>query len=429
LKKIKGLRWWIITLIAVATVINYIDRTSLAIMWPSIEKDVGLTKEHYAFIGIMFTIAYAVSQSLSGNLYDKIGTKLGFIISIIVWSISVGLHGIARSLTGFSIFRIFLGLGEAGNWPGATKSNAEWFPIKERAFAQGIFNTGASVGAVLSAPFIAIIYSIAGWKMTFVILGALGLLWLIPWIIINKALPERHPWLTEEERKYIIEGQKVKTSEDKVHEKVPNWLELMSYRESWSVLVSRLFLDPIWWMFVFWLPIYLADKFGFNVQQIGLFAWVPYAGAALGAMSGGWISGRLISRGWSVNKARKFTITLGGAIMLPSLLLSAIASTPLVAVLIIACTLFGFQVSIGNIQTLPSDFFSGSSVGSLAGAGGTTAAIGVAITTYMVPALTKVSYTPFFMLGAILVPIGIVSVYLFGGEIKKVKLKPQTPEL
>jgi ACS family hexuronate transporter-like MFS transporter len=422
-KKIKGLRWWIVSLVALATVINYVDRSALAIMWPSIEGDVGLGKEDYAFIGIMFTIAYAISQSLSGKLYDKIGTRLGFIFSIVVWSISVGLLSIARSLATFSLFRFLLGLGEAGNWPGATKSNAEWFPIKERAFAQGIFNSGASMGAVISAPLIAILYTWFGWQMTFVILGVMGLLWIIPWIYVNKALPKEHPWITEEEKEYIVEGQK-QSADDKGEDiRAVGWGEMLTYKQSWSVLVSRFFLDPIWWLFVFWLPIYLADEFGFNIKQIGLFAWVPYVGAAVGAIFGGWFAGKLMNRGWSANKARKTAIILGGVIMLPSLLFTAAASTPIMAVLLIAIILFGFQVSIGNIQTLPSDFYSGKSVGSLAGLGGTTAAIGVVITTYLVPALTVSSYVPFFLLGALLVPLGIISVFIFGGEIKKVPLK------
>jgi len=283
MKKVKGLRWWIVSLVALATVINYIDRSALAIMWPSIEGDVGLNKEDYAFIGIMFTVAYAISQSLSGKLYDKIGTKLGFIFSIVVWSISVGLLGIARSLASFSIFRFMLGIGEAGNWPGATKSNAEWFPIKERAFAQGIFNSGASLGAVLSAPIIAILYTWVGWQMTFVILGVLGLLWIIPWVMINKALPDKHPWISKEEKKYIIEGQK-EDNDKNLEDKLLSWGKILSIKQSWAVLISRFFLDPIWWLFVFWLPIYLADQFGFDVKQIGLFAWVPYVGAAAGAL-------------------------------------------------------------------------------------------------------------------------------------------------
>lgn len=425
MKKVKGLRWWIVSLVAIATIINYIDRNALAIMWPAIEKDVGLSKDDYALIGIMFTIAYAISQSLSGKLYDRVGTRLGFVISIVVWSFSVGLLSISRSLASFSFFRFMLGLGEAGNWPGATKSNAEWFPIKERAFAQGIFNSGASIGAIVSAPLIALAYINFGWQFTFVLLGILGILWILPWLYINKALPENHPWLTEEEKDYILKGQEELHLSDK-GKRIPGWGELMTYRESWSVLMSRFFLDPIWWLFVFWLPIYLADRFGFNIKEIGLFAWVPYVGAAIGALFGGWLAGQLINKGWSVNKARKSVIFLGGAIMLPSLLLTAAANTPLIAVLLIALILFGFQISIGNIQTLPSDYFSGKSVGSLAGLGGTTAAIGVALTTYIVPELTRISYTPFFILGAILVPLGVGSVFLFGKNIKKVQLKEKT---
>ncbi len=418
MKKIKGLRWWIITLVAIATVINYIDRGALSIMWPEISKDLGMTKEDYSAIAIMFTIAYALSQSLSGKLYDWIGTRMGFVFSIFLWSVSVALHAVARGVTSFSVFRFLLGLGEAGNWPGATKSNAEWFPIKERALAQGIFNSGASVGSIISPPLIAFLYLWMGWQLTFVLLGIIGLLWIIPWLVINKALPKTHPWLTEEERELILSDQK----EDEQEEEPPSWMQVMKQKQSWSVLVSRFFLDPIWWLFVFWLPIYLADRFGFDIKQIGMFAWVPYVGAASGAIFGGWLAGKWIKSGWTVNKARKAAILLGGAIMLPSLLLTSMASTPLIAVLLIALILFGFQTAIGNIQTLPSDFFSGKSVGSLAGFGGTTAAIGVVITTYIVPALTVTSYAPFFILGAILVPLGVASVFIFGREIKKVKI-------
>lgn len=420
MKKVKNLRWWIITLVALATVINYIDRGALAIMWPNISKDLGMTKEEYSFIAILFTIAYAISQSVSGKIYDWIGTKLGFVMSIIIWSISEALHSISRGVLSFSIFRFLLGLGEAGNWPGATKSNAEWFPIKERALAQGIFNSGASIGSIISAPLIAFLYLWVGWKITFIILGSLGLLWLIPWLFINKALPAKHPWITEEEKEYILSDQHDDDLDSSI---LPTWLEIMKQKQSWSVLASRFFLDPIWWLFVFWLPIYLTDRFGFNIKQIGLFAWVPYVGAAAGALFGGWIAGYWMRNGWTVNKARKWAILLGGVIMLPSLILTSIASTPLTAVLLIALILFGFQVTIGNIQTLPSDFFSGKSVGSLAGAGGTTAAIGVVLTTYIVPALTQESYVPFFLLGALLVPLGIVAVYIFGGEIKRIEIK------
>lgn len=417
----KGLRWVIISLIAIATVINYIDRNALAVMWPSISEELGMDDYDYALLITFFMVGYAIGQSLFGKIFDMIGTRLGFVLAIIVWSVSIMLHSLARSVGSFGIARFGLGIGEAGNWPGATKSNAEWFPIKERALAQGIFNSGASLGAVISAPAIALLYIQFGWRGTFIAVGLLGFVWLIPWLLIYKAPPDRHPWLSAEEREYILSGQKFEEQgDDGAEQAAPGWLEMLQYRQSWSVIASRFFLDPVWWLFVSWLPIYLADQFGFDIKQIGMFAWVPYVGAAIGAMFGGWLAGYLLRNGWSVNGARKLTITVGGVIMLPTLLATATASTPLSAVLLIAVILFGFQMAIGNIQTLPSDFFSGKSVGSLAGVGGTAAVVGVLITTWMVPAVTQESYVPFFVLGALLVPLAVLSVWVFGGHIKPV---------
>ncbi len=424
MKKIKGLRWWIIVLVAVATVINYIDRSALAIMWPEINRDIGLEKDQYAMIMTMFMIAYAISQSLSGKLYDWIGTRMGFVISIVVWSLSAAFHGLARGVASFSLVRFMLGLGEAGNWPGATKTSAEWFPIKERAFAQGIFNAGASIGSVISPPLIAVLYLLMGWKLTFVVIGILGLLWIIPWLYLNRALPKQHPWLGDQEKAYILTGQqKGDSGKSDQEERAPGWLELLTYKPSWSVIVSRFLLDPIWWLFVIWLPIYLNERFQFDIKQIGLSAWVPYVGAAAGSLFGGWLSGNLIHKGWSVNRARKSAMVLGALLMLPCLILAAYASTPVTAILLIAVILFGFQVAINNIQTLPSDFYAGKAVGSLAGLGGTSAALGVIIVTNLVPVLSKISYTPVFLLAALLVPLSIFSIYLLGGVIKRVELR------
>ena len=420
----KNLRWLVVSLVAIATVINYIDRNALAVMWPEISADLGMTKNDYALILSFFMVGYAIGQSLFGKIFDMIGTRLGFVLAIVVWSLSIMLHAITRSVGTLGIARFGLAVGEAGNWPGATKANAEWFPIKERALAQGIFNSGASLGAVVSAPLIAYLFILFGWKGTFVAIGLLGLVWLLPWLLVYKAPPERHPWLTAEEREYILSGQKAEgAAGSKDEQAAPGWLEMLKYRQSWAVIVSRFFLDPVWWLFVSWLPLYLADQFGFDIKQIGIFAWVPYVGAAVGAVFGGWLAGALIKKGWTINRTRKLTITLGGAIMLPTLIATAYAATPLAAVLLIAVILFGFQLAIGNIQTLPSDFFSGKSVGSLAGASGTAAVLGVLITTWIVPAITKASYVPFFVLGALLVPLAVLSVWGFGGNIEPVTEK------
>lgn len=419
------LRWIVVSLVAIATVINYIDRNALAIMWPAISEDLGMDESDYALIVSLFMVGYAIGHSLFGKIFDWIGTRLGFVLAIVVWSISIMLHATARGVLSLGLVRALLGVSEAGNWPGATKSNAEWFPIKERALAQGIFNSGASVGAIVSAPAIALLYLQFGWQGTFIVVGLLGFLWLVPWLWIFKAPPESHPWLSEEEREYILSGQKSEdTSDEDVEQAAPGWGEMLKYRQSWAVISSRFFLDPVWWLFVSWLPIYLADQFGFDIAQIGLFAWVPYVGAALGAIFGGWLAGRLIKSGWTVNAARKLTITLGGVIMMPMLIATAFASTPLAAVLLIAIILFGFQLAIGNIQTLPSDFFAGKSVGSLAGVGGTAAVLGVLITTNMVPVMTQESYVPFFLLGALLVPLAVASVWIFGGRIEPVTSAP-----
>ncbi|WP_292038218.1 MFS transporter [Massilia sp. UBA6681] len=419
MKTMKGLRWLVMMLVAAATVINYIDRSALAVMWPGIADELGMDKQDYANIVTVFLIGYAVGQTLFGKLFDALGTRVGFILSIAVWSISIGLHCIARSALSFGLFRVLLGVGEAGNWPGATKAVAEWFPVKERALAQGIFGAGASLGSIVAPPLIAFLYAFVGWKTTFILIAALGFIWIVPWLIIYKSGPGAHPWISEDERNYILSGQ-IRPVE-KQAEYVPSLGQLLRHRQSWGVIAARFFIDPVWWLFVAWLPLYLNERFGFDVKQIGLFAWVPFVGAGIGALAGGWLCGRLLARGWSVNRARKSVIGLGLALMLPSLLFTSVADTPLLAVLSIAVILFGFQAAITNIQTLPSDFFSGRSVGSLAGISGTAAVLGVIACMQLVPILTADgNYAPFFALGALLVPLVFVAVWL-GGPVQPVE--------
>ncbi len=418
--KIKGLRWWIIGLVCLATIINYIDRSALAIMWPDISKDLDMTKNDYALILNVFLVAYAIGQSISGKMFDKIGTKAGFVISITVWGLATALHAFARGVLSFSFFRVMLGLGEAGNWPGAVKSNAEWFPVNERAFAQGIFNSGAAMGSIVAPPLIALVWVAIGWKMTFVLLGLLGLLWVIPWVIFNKAVPSKHKWITEEERNYIQSGMEQKEEDDQ--KPGLSMMEILSHRESWAVLASRFFVEPIWWLFVGWMPIYLADVYGFNVKEIGLMAWVPYVGAALGSLSGGYFSGRLMTNGASVDKARKKTILVGCIIMFLGMAATiTLGDTPEKFVGMVALVLFGFQFVISNIQTIPSDLFSGKSVGSLAGLGGTVGIFSVIIMNFLVPVITdNYSYTPIFIMIAVFVPLGYLSINYFAKEIKPV---------
>ncbi len=428
--KVKGLRWYIIGLIGLATIINYIDRTAINILWPYIHKDFGITeaesKDALKLITTFFMIAYAIGQTVTGKLMDAIGTRLGFLVSIVGWSISIALHAFARTLLSFNIFRFFLGLSEAGNWPGAAKSNAEWFPAKERAIAQGIFGAGASLGSVVSAPFIAYLYLAFGWKMTFVGIGVLGLLWIIPWMLINKNTPDKHPWITPEEKEHILSSATNKASAP-VATEIYSWKKLLSFRNTWAVISSRFFIDPVWWMFVTWLPFFLKENFGFDIKQVGAFAWVPYLFAALGGLAGGFFSSWLIKKGLAVVKARKQAITIGSIIMLLSLgsiviYLDRLKDLPSVAIALISITLFGFQFLINNLQTLPGDYFHGKNVGTVAGMGGTSAVLGTLIVTWLVPVLTKTSYTSFFLLAALMVPLAWICIMFIVSKKNKTEI-------
>jgi len=409
--KIKGLRWWIIGLIGLATIINYIDRSAINIMWPYIYKEFGIkdeaSKNALALITNVFLVAYAIGQTATGKMMDAIGTRLGMVISIICWSISIGLHAVARSLASFSIFRAMLGVSEAGNWPGATKSNAEWFPARERAIAQGIFGAGASLGSVVALPVIAYSYRMTGWQMTFLFIGFLGLLWIIPWLFINKNTPDKHPWITKEEQEHILSPTpgNAETAEVKVYQ----WRELLQFRNTWGIISSRFFIDPIWWMFVTWLPTFLKEQFSFDIKQVGAFGWVPYLFAAIGGLTGGFYSSALVKKGVPSIKARKNAITIGCILMLLSLAAIAFYLEELkdhvnIAIALISVALFGFQFLINNLQTLPSDYFNGKNVGTVSGMGGTSAVAGTVILTFLVPWLTVKNYTSLFVLAALMVP-------------------------
>jgi len=433
--RISGLRWWVISLVAIATVINYIDRGALSYLWSDIASDVwpdkstDETKQYYATISVVFVFSYALGQTIFGKLFDWVGTRLGFVLSIGVWSVATALHAFASSVLTFSIVRSLLGVAEAGNWPGAAKANAEWFPVKQRALAQGIFNSGAAIGGIVSPLIIAFLSIHMSWQMIFICIGVAGFVWLVPWWVLMKSPPEAHPWLTAEERAFILSGRRADAddmSQEAIEGYNPGALEMLSRRQSWGAILSAAFLDPIWWLFIFWIPIYLGEVYGFNVKEIGLYAWVPYVGAMLGAWFGGLLAQNRIQSGWSVDSTRKLTITLGGAIMLPALLAMAIAVTPVVAVLLMAVILFGFQTAVGNVQTLPSDFYGGKSVGSLSGYAGTAAKLAAAGLTYLVPWLTKGgNYAPAFLIGAALAILSVASIWLLCGKIQP--LKPREP--
>ncbi|WP_421133763.1 MFS transporter [Alteromonas sp. A079] len=429
--KVIGLRWWVIALIALATIINYIDRQALSVLWPDIvedlfpDKNALERKQIYANISIVFVFAYAFGQAIFGKVFDWIGTRLGFVLSIGVWSLATVLHAFAQGVLSFSFFRAILGVAEAGNWPGAAKGNAEWFPTKERALAQGIFNSGAAIGGIIAIPAIALLTVYFNWQMVFVIVGAIGFLWLVPWLILVKSPPGSHPWITEEEKQYILTGQRAEDKDEHgnaCEEYNPSTAELLGHKESWGVIIASAAIDPIWWLFVFWIPIYLNEVYGMDVQSIGLYGWVPYVGAMFGAWFGGLLAQNRLKAGWNINKTRKLTITLGCLIMLPALLAMANPGAPVIAVLIMAVILFGFQTAIGNVQTLPSDLLGRKAVGTLSGFSGMAAKLGAVGLTSLVPFLTADgNYTPAFVIGASLAIIAMAAVWFLIPKVEPLK--------
>ena len=421
-----------IGLISLATIINYIDRQTLSVLWPQIaedlfpEKSLDERKELYANITIIFMFSYAFGQAVFGKIFDWIGTRFGFALSIGVWSIATALHALASSFVSFSLFRAILGVSEAGNWPGASKGNAEWFPTKERAFAQGLFNSGAAIGGIVSIPTISYLaITLQSWQAIFVVVAALGFIWLIPWLIIVKAPPKYHAWITEEERAYILTGQKSPSSNgDEDDGYNPSTGKLLSHRQSWGVILASAAIDPIWWLFISWIPIYLFEVYDMDVKGLLIYGWVPYVGAMLGAWFGGLLAQNRLKSGWTVDQSRKLVITIGCLIMLPSLLALSNPGGPITAVLIMAVILFGFQTAIGNIQTLPSDFFSGKTVGTLAGFSGMAAKLAAAGLTFFVPWLTSGgNYNPVFFIGATLALVALVGVWVLCGKIEPLEAK------
>lgn len=429
--KIRGLRWLMIGLVFLATVINYIDRQTLAVLKKTICDDLGISDTQYGLIFASFLLAYALSQTLSGRLYDVIGTRRGFSVSIVVWSLAAMAHAAARGVWSFTACRVLLGLGEAGNWPGAAKAAGEWFPVRERALAMGIFNTGAAFGGAISPPIIAWLAIRYGWRPTFVITGLLGFAWLALWLAAYR-VPERHPWLTREEHELILE-RPAEAPAPAAPETPLGFRELLRYRQTWAIVLSRFITDPIWWLYIGWLPSYLQEARGMNLAQVGATAWLPYLAGGLGALGGGYLSGALIRRGWSVDRARKTALAIG-ALLAPAGVLAVRAETPMAALMWAAIVLFGFQVWINNVQTLPSDFFPKSAIASVTGLSGTAAAVASAAyvfgTGYVVDYFKAHGlanpYTPIFVLAGLLGPLGLVVLLALAGRIRPVPLVGRT---
>ncbi len=357
------LRWWIVWTLFCSTVINYIDRQTLSVLAPVVMKELHMTHADYSYVVSAFQIAYACMWLIGGVIIDLIGTRLGLTLAMIWWSLSSMLPALARSMFSLAIFRFMLGMGEGFNWPGASKTVAEWFPAEERGLAVAIFDSGSSVGAVIAPPFVAFIAYAAGWRYAFLVAGSLGFFWLLVWMYFYHPL-DSHPRLSASEREFIKD---------------------------------RSLTDPIWWFYVFWLPSYLSDARGFSLQQIGAFAWIPFLAADLGNFAGGFATGFFIKRGVPVIRSRKWVCVLSSLPIIAGIP-AALTHNAYVALLLISFATWGYASWSTMGLTFPSDLFPQDVVATVTGLSGLGAGlVSTVFTLFIGYIVDKFSYFPAFV--------------------------------
>jgi ACS family hexuronate transporter-like MFS transporter len=388
---IRGFRWRICALIFAATTLNYVDRQVIGILAPDLQRMFSISESGYSGIVFAFQLAYAIGLLGAGAVIDKLGTRIGYALAICVWSLAAMSHALAGSMLGFAAARFLLGLGEAGNFPAAIKTVAEWFPRRERAFATGIFNSGSNVGAILAPLAVPVVAIQWGWQAAFLFTSVLSAAWLVTWLIVYRPA-EEHPRLSKEELAYI------RADAETPSRKVP-WGQLLGHRQTWAFAVAKFMTDPIWWFFLFWLPKFLYSTYGITLTQMGPPLIAVYLMADVGSIGGGWIAGRFIKRGWSVNKARKGAMLICALCVTPIVFASS-ASNVWVAVALIGLATAGHQGWSANVFTLTSDMFPRHAVGSVVGLGGFFGAVGGMLISYFVGFLleTTGSYVPVFMM-------------------------------
>jgi len=368
-KRLSGsYRWTICGLLFFATTINYIDRQVLGILAPDLQREIGWNEIEYGYIVTAFQAAYALGLLLVGRLIDRFGTKIGYGVSIIVWSVAAMGHAAVKSAFGFGVARFSLGLGESGNFPAAIKAVAEWFPKKERALATGIFNSGANIGAVVApavVPWLTLTY---GWQSAFIVTGLIGFAWLVFWWILYER-PEQHKRVSPVELAHIQSDQA-----EPAGPQVP-WARLAGYRQTWAFVIAKFMTDPIWWFYLYWLPKFLNKTYGLTLDKLGLPLIVIYTMTTVGSIGGGWLSSAFINRGWAINKARKAVMLICALCIVP-IVFAASVSDLWVAVFLIGLAAAAHQGWSANLFTTASDMFPKNAVGTIVGIGGMAGSVG-----------------------------------------------------
>lgn len=410
-------RWVIVALLFAACTINYIDRQMIGVLKPTLTKEMGWSESDYADIVFYFQLAYAVAYLVFGKLVDTLGARLGYAVAVVIWTAGHMAHGLASTVTQFALARAGLGIGEAGNFPGGVKAVTEWFPRRERAYATGLFNAGANVGAILTPLLLWLIIDHWGlsWRMAFYLTGIFGVLWLIAWLKLYRA-PAEKPQVSAEELAWI--------QQDGVETVRKVGLgAVIRRRETWAYALGKFFIDPIWWFFLFWLPGYLGMRYGLDLKTFALPVAAIYLISDLGSIAGGWMSSKLIARGYSVNRARKLTMLVCALAILP-IWFAQDVSTVWGAVLLIGLATAGHQAFSCNLYTLPSDLFPQAAVGTVIGFGGTIGAIGgmfmAKFTGYILDATH--SYALLFAIAACAYLAALLTIHLLSPRYEPVKI-------
>ena len=409
------IRWWICALLFFATTINYIDRQVFAILAPQLQTEIGWSEIEYGYIVTAFQLSYAIGLLLVGKLIDFLGTKKGFIISIIVWSLAAMAHALARTPVGFGMARLALGIGESGNFPAAIKTISEWFPRKERALATGIFNSGSNIGAIVAPLLVPIIALNFGWQAAFIITGLLGFIWLFFWLrLMNR--PEEHPGINAAELDLI----KADTEENL--EKPTSIWKIIRTRKVWAIAIGKFLTDPIWWFFLYWLPKFLNTTYGLKLDKIGLPLIVAYLIADVGSIGGGWLSSHFLKMGWSINAARKTTLLICAIMVVPIYWASGIDDLwP--AVILIGLGMAAHTGWSANMYTLATDFFPKKDMGTVVGFIGMAGAVGGMLMASATGHLLEAtgSYKILFIIAASMYGIALVIIHLLVPNIDAVK--------
>lgn len=373
IRNLGSYRWSVCALIFFATTVNYLDRQVIGILKPLLESDLNIGEAEYGYIVMAFQVFYAIGMVAAGRLIDKFGTKIGYGVSVIMWSIAAMGHALATGFFSFGAWRAFLGVSEAGNFPAAIKTVAEWFPKKERALATGIFNSGTNVGAIVAPLAVPAIASAWGWQAAFLLTGALGFFWLILWFLFYE-VPDKQKRLSASEFNYIHSDSEEKEDQKK---EIP-WLQLLKYRQTWIFFIGKGLTDPIWWFYLFWIPGWLAQVrgTGLNIKTFGLPLVIIYSATTAGSIFGGWLSSYMILKGMTPYKARRITMLIFALLVIPILFASSSSISTWGAVGLIALAASSHQAWSANIYTTVSDAFPKRAVSSVTGIGGMAGALG-----------------------------------------------------